>query len=127
MSGGNIKYTPIKDIIKNDAKDSDYNFYGLIYDASLPLKEENSDNFMCSLKLIDREVNWISHRNSLDKDILNLIIKSSSQENLPFIHCVGDIIRVQRAVYVNILLILYFLRKIFKCLIIYFLIRSPNF
>lgn len=100
MSGGSIKYTPIKEIIKDDAKDGDYNFYGLIYDASLPMLEENSDNYMCSIKLIDREVNWISHKNSLNREILTLFIKSTSKENMPFVHCVGDIIRVHRAVYV---------------------------
>lgn len=100
MSGSTIKYTLIKDIIKPDAKEGDYNFYGLIYDASLPLQEDNSDNYMCSIKIIDKEVNWISNKNNLDRDILTLIIKSTSKENLPFVHCVGDIIRVHRAVYV---------------------------
>ena len=100
MSGGNIKYSPIKDIIKEDAKEGDYNFYGIIYDASLPFLEENSDNYMCSIKIIDKEINLISHKNSLNKDILTLIIKSTYKENLPFVHCVGDIIRVHRAVYV---------------------------
>ncbi len=102
MSSGNIKYTTIKDLVKDDLKDGDYNFYGIIYDASLPILEENQEKYMCSLKLIDKDVNWISHKNSLNNLIVTLYIKSNSKENLPFVHCVGDIIRVHRGYYVYI-------------------------
>lgn len=99
MSGNKITYSNIKQL----SKQGDYNIYGIIYDASLPTKEDNSNYFMCTLKLIDPQVNCISNKNNLNKEILNLIIKSEKQEFLPWIHCIGDIIRINRGVFVSTL------------------------
>jgi Telomeric single stranded DNA binding POT1/CDC13 len=99
MSGANIKYSTIKQFKES----GDYNFYGVIYDASLPKKEENSDNFVCCLKIIDPQVNCLNYKTNINDNCINLFIKSLSKENLPFIHCVGDIIRVHKGVYVNII------------------------
>ena len=38
MSGANVKYSKIKEL----KEESYYNFYGIIYDASLPKEEEKN-------------------------------------------------------------------------------------
>jgi hypothetical protein len=95
------KYSTINEIMK----DGDYNFYGIIYDASFPLQEENTqnqqNNFICYLKLIDPTVNCITNPFDLNEELIHLIIKSNSRDNLPFTHNIGDIIRVHRGVFVN--------------------------
>ena len=89
--------------------DGDYNFWGVIYDASFPIQEDNQHNaykdntnitYICYLKLIDPTVNCISNPFDINEEIIHLIIKSSSKENLPFLHNIGDIIRVHRGVFV---------------------------
>ena len=48
MSTNKYKYSTINEMVK----DGDYNFYGIIYDASFPLQEENPQNtYVCYLKL----------------------------------------------------------------------------
>ena len=96
MSGANQKYTKIKEI----KEDGQYNFYGIIFDASLPKEEDTSDNYMCCLKIIDQQVNCLNNKTNLDDSLIHLFIKSPSKEQLPFIHCVGDIIRVQKGTFV---------------------------
>lgn len=101
MSGANkYKYSTINEI----TKDGDYNFYGIIYDASFPLQEETQNgqtNFICYLKLIDPTVNCITNPYDLNEELIHLIIKSNSRDNLPFTHNIGDIIRVHRGVFVK--------------------------
>jgi hypothetical protein len=91
--------------------DGDYNFYGVIYDASFPVQEDNKQNpyankdnqnpvYICYLKLIDPTVNCITNPFDLNEEIIHLIIKSSCKENLPYLHNIGDIIRVHRGVFV---------------------------
>ena len=98
-------------LINEMKTDGDYNFYGVIYDASFPAQEDNKQNtyankddknptYICYLKLIDPTVNCITNPFDLNEEIIHLIIKSSSKENLPYLHNIGDIIRVHRGVFV---------------------------
>ena len=86
----------------------EYNFYGIIYDASFPNednylsesdKKKNSSKFTCILKLIDQTINCLTHQNNFSENIIYLIIKSSEKENIPYIHHIGDIIRIHRGFY----------------------------
>lgn len=86
----------------------EYNFYGIIYDASFPNednylsesdKKKNSSKFTCILKLIDQTTNCLTHKNNFSENIIYLIIKSSEKENIPYIHHIGDIIRIHRGFY----------------------------
>lgn len=93
------KYTPFKDM----TVDGDYNFYGIIYDASFPLQEEAPNSYICYLKIIDPDINCLSNPHDLNEELINLVIKSTCKENLPFVHGIGDVIRVHRGVFVIIL------------------------
>lgn len=83
----------------------DYNFYGVIYDASFPVIEDS--NSLCpfyevTLKLIDPSMNCLSKSStlqSIEESILTLIIKSNLKECMPYIHSIGDIIRVHHGSY----------------------------
>ena len=86
----------------------EYNFYGIIYDASLPQEEntlsesdkkKGNAKYSCILKLIDQTTNILSHPNNFSDNLIYLIIKSSEKENIPFVHNIGDIIRVHRGFY----------------------------
>ena len=98
-----IQYTLLKDL-----KDkSELNCYGIIYDASFPQyseksQKDNSSMFECTIKLIDQYINPIEFpdETSFNNNIKTLIIKSNFKEQIPFIHTIGDIIRVQNC-YVN--------------------------
>lgn len=117
MSTNKYQYSTISEI----KTDGDYNFYGIIYDASFPLQEENPNNpiptYICYLKIIDPTVNCITNPFDFNEEIIHLIIKSNSKENLPFVHNIGDIIRVHRGVFVRrnflyfFFLILFFIFK----------------
>ena len=86
----------------------EYNFFGIIYDASFP-QEENSlqennkkrgtEKYTCILKLIDQTTNILSHPNNFNDNMINLVIKSNEKENIPYVHNIGDIIRVHRGFY----------------------------
>ena len=86
----------------------EYNFYGIIYDASFPQEEnspsesdkkKNSSKYTCILKLIDQTTNCLTHQNDFSENIIYLIIKSSEKENIPYVHHIGDIIRIHRGFY----------------------------
>ena len=86
----------------------EYNFYGIIYDASFPQEEyypsesdkkKNTSNYSCILKLIDQTTNCLTHQNNFNENIIYLIIKSSEKENIPYVHHIGDIIRIHRGFY----------------------------
>jgi hypothetical protein len=96
MSVAFQKYSKIKEI----KEDGNYNFYGIIFDASLPKKEESTDNYMTCIKIIDQQVNCLNNKTNLDDSLIHLFIKCPTKELLPFIHCVGDIIRVQKGIFV---------------------------
>ena len=72
--------------IKSFSNQGDYNFYGIIYDASLPKKEESSPNYMCCLKIIDQQVNCLNNKTNLDYSLIHLYIKCPTKGQLPFIH-----------------------------------------
>jgi hypothetical protein len=86
------KYTNIKDL----NMDGYFNFYGVIYDATFPVYDEKENSYSATVKIIDQDVNCLTYPESLNDNIVYLIIKSSDKENLPFIHSIGDIIRVHR-------------------------------
>ena len=101
------KYSNIKDISQAE----NYNFYGIIYDASFPSTDDTPNTYVCNVKLIDTDTNCLTFPSSLNDEIVTLIIKSNTKENLPYIHNVGDIMRIHRGHYVSIVLIplIYFL------------------
>ena len=88
------KYSTFDELIEQ----GEYNFFGIIYDASFPQEEQNTSNYSCILKLIDQTTNCLTHSDFNEK-IIYLIIKSSERENIPFVHNIGDIIRVRRGFY----------------------------
>ena len=89
------KYSTFNELIEQ----GEYNFLGIIYDASFPQQEENTQKYSCILKLIDQTTNCLTNPNDFSENIIYLIIKSSERENIPFVHNVGDIIRVHRGFY----------------------------
>jgi hypothetical protein len=93
------KYTGMKDFDKPD----NYNFYGIIYDATFPTHDDTPNDYICTLKVIDPDINCLTFPSSFADEVINIIIKSNSKENLPYIHNVGDIIRIHRGYYVSIL------------------------
>lgn len=77
------------------------NFYGVIFDASFPIPDEFVESrYECTLKLIDPTVNCLTNPLDINDQLINLIIKSSEKESIPYAHHIGDIIRVHRANYV---------------------------
>ncbi len=89
------KYSTFEDLNEQ----GEYNFYAIIYDASFPLEESNTLKYSCTLKLIDQTTNCLSNPNNFNENIIYLTIKSSEKENIPYIHHIGDIIRVHRGFY----------------------------
>ena len=87
------KYSTFDELIEQ----GEYNFYGIIYDASFPQEEELG--YTCILKLIDQTTNCLTHPNNFNENIIYLIIKSKERENIPFVHQIGDIIRIRRGFY----------------------------
>ena len=77
----------------------EYNFLAIIYDASFPQEEETTQKYSCILKLIDQTTNCLTNPNDFNEKIIYLIIKSNERENIPFVHHIGDIIRVHRGFY----------------------------
>ena len=77
----------------------EYNFYGVVLDASFPLEEQNTSKYSCTLKLIDQTTNCLTNPNNFNDNIIYLTIKSSEKENIPYIHHIGDIVRVHRGFY----------------------------
>ena len=96
MSNVKYKYQTLKEIDAGDC-----NFYGIIYDATFPVLEDKENTFECILKIIDPDINCLTFPNNLNDNIIYLIIKSSEKENMPYIHSIGDIIRVHRGIFVS--------------------------
>ena len=96
-----IKYTPFNEMIEP----GEYNCFGIIYDASFPQNQDQSQGggtkYECILKLIDQHINFIncSDSSSFNNNIITLIIKSQFQEKIPYIHTIGDIIRINSGIY----------------------------
>jgi hypothetical protein len=104
----NLKYTYTSfDQMKEQGE---YNFYGFIYDATFPKEEDNHailpgtkgplPKYSCVLKLLDQSVNCLTNPTNLKEKVITLIIQANERENIPYVHQIGDIIRVHRGVYV---------------------------
>ena len=104
----NLKYTYVS---FDDMKEQgEYNFYAIIYDASFPKEEDNFailpgtkeplPKYSCVLKLIDQTTNCLTNPTNFRENIITLIIQANEKENIPYVHQIGDIIRVHRGVYV---------------------------
>jgi hypothetical protein len=97
------KYTTFDDL----KEQGEYNFYAIIYDASFPQEEYSSESdkkknipkYFCILKLIDQTTNCLTNQNNFNENVIYLIIKSTEKENVPYVHHIGDIIRVHRGFY----------------------------
>jgi hypothetical protein len=89
------KYSIFSDLVEQ----GEYNFYGVVYDSSFPLEEEKTGKYSCTIKLIDHSTNYLSNPNDFNDNIICLTIKSSDKENIPYIHQIGDIIRIHRGFY----------------------------
>ena len=89
-------------------KQGEYNFYGIIYDfpkeeknyALLPGAQEPLPKNSLIIKLIDQSVNCLTHQNNLVENLITLIIQVNEKENIPYVHQIGDIIRVHRGMYI---------------------------
>jgi len=88
------KYSTFDELIEQ----GEYNFFGIIYDASFPTEDPLS-KYTCILKLIDQTTNCLTNPSDFSEHIIYLIIKSSERENIPFVHHIGDIIRIRRGFY----------------------------
>ena len=87
----------------------EYNFYGVVYDASFPVEEFNAailpgqkeplHKYTCVLKLIDQSTNCLTNPKDLQEKMITLIVKANDKKNMPFVQKIGDIIRVHRGVY----------------------------
>ena len=89
------KYSMFSDLIEQ----GEYNFYGVIYDSSFPLEETTTGKYSCTIKLIDQNTNCLSTPNDFNENIIYLTIKSSEKENIPYIHNIGDVIRIHHGFY----------------------------
>lgn len=89
------KYSMFSDLIEQ----GEYNFYGVIYDSSFPLEETITGKYSCTIKLIDQNTNCLSNPNDFNENIIYLTIKSSEKENIPYIHNIGDVIRIHHGFY----------------------------
>ena len=95
------KYTSLADMTTSNQ----YNFYGIVIDSSFPSNNTLPEShYECILKVID-----ISYTHS-SPIILTLIIKSRSKNQIPYIHKIGDVIRIingtfkpKSKVYLNLL------------------------
>ena len=90
-----FKYSMFSDLIEQ----GEYNFYGVIYDSSFPLEETTTGKYSCTIKLIDQNTNCLSNPNDFNENIIYLTIKSSEKENIPYIHNIGDVIRIHHGFY----------------------------
>jgi hypothetical protein len=99
------KYTSFDDL----KEQGEYCFYGIIYDANFPKEEENFailpgtkeplPKYSCILKLIDQTTNCLTNPTNFNENVITLVIQSNERENIPYVHQIGDIIRVHRGLY----------------------------
>jgi hypothetical protein len=99
------KYTLFVDM----KEQGEYNFYGIIYDATFPKEEDNYailpgtkeplPKYSCILKLIDQSTNCLTNPINFNENVITLIIQANERENIPYVHQIGDIIRVHRGLY----------------------------
>jgi hypothetical protein len=87
-------YSPIKNMTEGYN-----NFYGVIYDASFPIQEIEPTKFSCFIKVIDPETNMLS---SGSEHFIDVVVKTKDKSMLPYIHTLGDVIRIHRGHLVSI-------------------------
>ena len=98
MQTNKYKYSTFNELTTQ----GDYNFYGIIYDASIPTyTEDPQTRHETTLKLIDPSINplTIPNPSDLQSQLITLIIKSTSPSTIPRVHSFGDIIRIHRGHY----------------------------
>lgn len=74
------------------------NFYGVIVDASMPMKTA-TQKFVTTLKLIDPTVHSMGNEPNVNFEHATAIVYAKRIEDCPFINNIGDIIRIHRANY----------------------------
>ncbi len=87
--------------LSNIKEQGNYSFYGIVYDASLPVKENIDDeksDYLCVIKLLSPDQNFQIDENFNDNAI-HVIVKSNSIDNMPHIKSIGSIIRINNGVY----------------------------
>lgn len=98
-----FKYKSIEEI----KSPGEYNFYGIIYDASLPTEEElpSEDDeivpifkYTCEIKIIDQTTNFLVD-SKIFKNMVNLTITTDHKDYIPFITKIGEVIRVHHGIY----------------------------
>ena len=70
------KYSTFDELVEQ----GEYNFFGIIYDASFPQEEQDLSKYTCILKLIDQTTNCLTHPKDFNDNIIYLIIKSNERE-----------------------------------------------
>ena len=102
----NVQLNDTYSLFNELSSQRDYNFFGVIYDASFSIIEDPSSPspyYEITLKLVDPSMNCLTLPSSPNKNvndcILTLIIKSNLKECMPYIHSIGDIIRVRHGSY----------------------------
>ena len=99
-----FKYKSIEEITNS----GDYNFYGIIYDASLPMVEEfppeDEDlepifKYTCDIKIIDHVSNFLTEPENIYKNMLNITITTDHKDYIPFITKIGEILRIHHGIY----------------------------
>lgn len=90
-------YSSLKEISSN----KEAYFYGIISDATFPCLDDQENVYVCILKIIDHTVNHLTNPFEIESNQIYLTIKSDLIENLPYIHHIGDIIRVHRGTFVQ--------------------------
>ncbi|MCQ2819457.1 MAG: hypothetical protein MJ252_19515, partial [archaeon] len=97
MNTSSIKYSFLNEM----NKDASYDFYGVIFDSSFPVliknPSEDNDFYEINIKLIDPSINSLNEDNK--EKYLTLNIKSQIKEGIPYIHKIGDIIRIHKGNY----------------------------
>ena len=99
-----FKYKSIEEIVNS----GDYNFYGIIYDASLPMVEEfppeDEDlepifKYTCDIKIIDHVTNFLTEPEDIYKNMIIITITSDHKDYIPFITKIGEILRIHHGIY----------------------------
>jgi len=88
-------YTEFSDL----KEQGEYNFYGIIIDASFPILEPNTSKYTSIIKLIDQTTNYLTNPEDCEEKMIYLIIKSDKSENMPYPKHIGDIIRIHYGLY----------------------------
>ena len=88
-----------------------YDFYAIVYDSSFPKEVEYNSSlsgqkgpilkYSVEIKLLGQGTNSLNDPNNLSENIVTLYIQAKEQENVPYIHQIGDVIRVHKGIYLQ--------------------------